>query len=625
LSKNSNKHIGRLISLVLGLAALLLFVTYKLTQLTNERSIAPYTEVFVDLTSELLLDDIQSVQAKSWLAAPDTMSFGITEHPHWLKAKLPANNSGKPQIIEFSYSLIDYVDIWFVTDKDGSLVILEEHSVGDAMVYSERPVDHDRWLFSIPETPQDVTLIARIQSTGPLKGDVNIWSKESYIAYISAHRLFMGVFFGYMFAMALSNLFLYVSTRIPTFLVYSGYVIMFATVIASLQGISYRFLWPESTWLQERAVALFSYIMLGLVVLFSRQILELDQQQPKLSKVLSVLQQIYFVLAAMCLVLPYSVMIKILLVMMLLSIPILLFVSITMAFQGSQIARFFAAAWGVLLLSGIMTSADSFQWLDFPIDASYVLMVGATIETLLLALALAMNFDNQREKANQARLKILESEKETARAKDELLKMQQEAKEQLEYAVDERTLELEIALRELSEVNNELEALSSIDALTGLMNRRAFEKRILAESRRSRRERTPLAVAMLDIDHFKKVNDTYGHQAGDECLRVFAKLMQETIKRPSDVLCRYGGEEFVVILPNTTLDGAKTLMEQLRIKVSETSIEFESKQITITTSAGVTARVVSTDNDHELMVSYADKQLYNAKDGGRNQVVAANF
>ena len=101
--------------------------------------------------------------------------------------------------------------------------------------------------------------------------------------------------------------------------------------------------------------------------------------------------------------------------------------------------------------------------------------------------------------------------------------------------------------------------------------------------------------------------------------------MQETIKRPSDVLCRYGGEEFVVILPNTTLDGAKTLMEQLRIKVSETSIEFESKQITITTSAGVTARVVSTDNDHELMVSYADKQLYNAKDGGRNQVVAANF
>jgi diguanylate cyclase (GGDEF)-like protein len=361
------------------------------------------------------------------------------------------------------------------------------------------------------------------------------------------------------------------------------------------------------------------------VVLFSRQILELDQQQPKLSKVLSVLQKIYFVLAAMCLVLPYSVMIKILLVMMLLSIPILLYVSIMMAFQGSQIARFFAAAWGVLLLSGIMTSADSFQWLDFPIEASYVLMVGATIETLLLALALAMNFDNQREKANQARLKILESEKETARAKDELLKMQQEAKEQLEYAVDERTLELEIALRELSEVNNELEALSSIDALTGLMNRRAFEKRILAESRRSRRERTPLAVAMLDIDHFKKVNDTYGHQAGDECLRVFAKLMQETIKRPSDVLCRYGGEEFVVILPNTTLDGAKTLMEQLRIKVSETSIEFESKQIRITTSAGVTARVVSTDNDHELMVSYADKQLYNAKDGGRNQVVAANF
>ncbi|GBL03813.1 diguanylate cyclase [Glaciecola sp. KUL10] len=625
MSNNGSKHIGRLITLVLGLAALLLFVTYKLTQLTNERSLAEFTDVFVDLTGELTVDDIQSVQSKSWLKVPSTMSFGITEHPHWLKTDIPNNQSGKPQIIEFSYSLTDKVDIWFVTKRNGTPIVLDQHSVGDSLAYSQRPVDHDRWLFSVPEASEDITMIARIQSTGPLKGEVNIWSKESYIAYVSAHRLFMGIFFGYMFAMALSNLFLYVSTRIPTFLVYSGYVLMFSVVIASLQGISFRFLWPESTWLQERAVALFAYVMLGLVVLFSRQILDLDQQQPKLSKVLSILQKIYFVLAVMCLALPYSVMIKVLLVMMLLSIPILLYVSIMMAFQGSQIARFFAAAWGVLLLSGIMTSADSFQWLNFPIDASYVLMVGATIETLLLALALAMSFDNQREKANQAQRQVLESEKEAAKAKDELLKMQQEAKEQLEYAVDERTLELEIALRELSEVNNELEALSAIDALTGLMNRRAFEKRILAESRRSRRERTPLAVAMLDIDHFKKVNDTYGHQAGDECLRIFAKLMREIIKRPSDVLCRYGGEEFVVILPNTTLDAAKTLMEQLRIKVSETTIEFESQEILITTSAGVTARVVSTDTDHELMVSYADKQLYNAKDGGRNRVVAANF
>lgn len=625
MSNNNSKHIGRLISLVLGLALLLLFITFKLTELTDERSLAPSTEVFVDLTSELSLSDIQSVQSKSWLKVPNTMSFGITEHPHWLRTQIPEKNSDTPQIIEFSYALIDKVDLWFISNKEDKPLVVKHYAVGDALPYSKRPVDHDRWLFSVPQGYQNLQMLVRIQSTGPLKGEMNIWSKESYIAYISAHRLFMGLFFGYMFAMALSNLFLYVSTRIPTFVVYSGYVLMFSIVIASLQGISFRFLWPDSTWLQERSVALFSYIMLGLVVLFSRQILELDQQQPKLSKLLSILQKLYFALAALCLLLPYSIMIKVLLVMMLVSIPILLYVSITMALQGSQIARFFSAAWGVLLLSAVMTSADSFQWLNFPIDASYVLMVGATIETLLLALALAMSFDNQREKAKQAQLQVLESEKEATRAKDELLKMQQEAKEQLEYAVDERTLELEIALRELSEVNSELESLSSIDALTGLMNRRAFEKRILAESRRSRRERTPLAVAMLDIDHFKKVNDTFGHQAGDECLRVFAQIMREVIKRPSDVLCRYGGEEFVVILPNTTLDAAKTLMEQLRIKLGETTIEFESKEIKITTSVGVTARVVSTDTDHELMVSYADKQLYNAKDSGRNKVVAANF
>lgn len=197
--------------------------------------------------------------------------------------------------------------------------------------------------------------------------------------------------------------------------------------------------------------------------------------------------------------------------------------------------------------------------------------------------------------------------------------------QELEYKVEERTLELEIALRELSDVNKELERLSSVDTLTEVMNRRFFDKRFLAEARRSRRERTTLSVAMLDIDYFKRINDEHGHLAGDECLKQFASLLKEYIKRPADVICRYGGEEFVVILPDTDFDGAARLMEKVRSVVEKVSVKVEQIDITFTVSIGLTCKVLGSEDERETVVAYADKLLYEAKQAGRNKVIAKPF
>jgi diguanylate cyclase (GGDEF)-like protein len=205
------------------------------------------------------------------------------------------------------------------------------------------------------------------------------------------------------------------------------------------------------------------------------------------------------------------------------------------------------------------------------------------------------------------------------------MSLQLETKEKLEYAVDERTYELEIAIRELNEANHELERKSSIDALTGVANRRSYDKKVVAEARRSRREKTPLAIAMLDIDNFKAVNDTFGHQCGDEALKHFANVLKNCIKRPSDVICRYGGEEFVVILPNTDIEGARLLMESVRSSTENSQIQCDGKTIKFTVSIGVSTRVIATDTEYELLNAFADKLLYQAKESGRNQVKALEF
>ena len=198
---------------------------------------------------------------------------------------------------------------------------------------------------------------------------------------------------------------------------------------------------------------------------------------------------------------------------------------------------------------------------------------------------------------------------------------QEQRHEDLEYSMGERNLELEITLRELSEKNAELQKLSAIDTLTGLMNRRFFDKQIIAECRRSRRELTPLSIAMLDIDFFKKINDNYGHLGGDHCLQAFAKVLKETFKRPSDIISRYGGEEFVLILPNTSQEGLQFVLEKVRQNVEKEIIMFEGNKIPITVSIGGYSKIVNTNDDKDSLVAKADKHLYHAKETGRNRVV----
>lgn len=200
----------------------------------------------------------------------------------------------------------------------------------------------------------------------------------------------------------------------------------------------------------------------------------------------------------------------------------------------------------------------------------------------------------------------------------------QDIQYEFDNKVQERTLELNIALQELEEVNKVLAAKTTTDDLTGLFNRRYYDQKISAEFRRSYRNRTPLCLIIVDIDHFKKVNDTYGHSVGDECLKVLAKQLQIASNRSADTACRYGGEEFCIILPETDGTGGIHFAEALRIAVENLSFSVQETTIPITISCGVAVyEQQNTNINTDVLFCAADKALYQAKQQGRNQVKLA--
>jgi diguanylate cyclase (GGDEF)-like protein len=175
--------------------------------------------------------------------------------------------------------------------------------------------------------------------------------------------------------------------------------------------------------------------------------------------------------------------------------------------------------------------------------------------------------------------------------------------------------------KELMETNKRLELLSITDGLTKLYNHRYFQDEMARAFEESQRYQRPLSLAIIDIDFFKKVNDTYGHAVGDDVLKAVAKLFQESI-RSTDLAARYGGEEFAVMMPETDLDDAMAFAEKIRTLIETTPFPTAAGPLGVTVSIGLAAVPRTKIHAAKELVIAADKALYRAKRGGRNQVQA---
>lgn len=180
-------------------------------------------------------------------------------------------------------------------------------------------------------------------------------------------------------------------------------------------------------------------------------------------------------------------------------------------------------------------------------------------------------------------------------------------------------------ITEQKDLQDKLASLAATDALTGLANRRAFDERLADEWARARRDGTQLSLLLIDVDHFKKFNDQYGHLAGDGCLRALGRILSAVARRPADLAARYGGEEFAVLLPNTGPDGCAEIGEGIRQALHDLAMVHAQNPPSrlVTVSVGAATSVPSQASDSSTLVAAADRALYAAKDSGRDRLVVS--
>jgi diguanylate cyclase (GGDEF)-like protein len=182
---------------------------------------------------------------------------------------------------------------------------------------------------------------------------------------------------------------------------------------------------------------------------------------------------------------------------------------------------------------------------------------------------------------------------------------------------------LEAVNQELEEANGKLQHLAAIDSLTQVFNRRSFDEYLKREWLQTMHEQAPLSLILCDVDFFKRYNDTYGHLAGDDCLRAVASTLSKVVQTPTALVARYGGEEFAVVLPNTDALGATLIAQRIRSEVQALQIAHANSEVSewVSLSQGIASLVPNSSLMVETLISVADRGLYRAKAEGRDRII----
>lgn len=618
--KAMRKYDAGLIFVTIVAAVGFISVLLSLSPITNANP--KYSQLSYLKETEGKALDFRTVAQTSldeWQSVSSPINLGMDTKVHWFSMIVsPTQSTGSRYLLHIDYPLIDHLDVAVFSQLGSSPVVT--YASGDAEPFDSRPVLHVKPLFPLPESAQSQRVIIRVQTSGTIRLPIRIWEEAEFISFTSSRNLALGIFFGILVAMGVSNAFLTVTTSNVSFLFYSGYIVNLALILATLHGYGFAYLWSGSALFQSKAILLFSNATIMFATLFTRSLLPISVYSGKVDKIVKALSWVYGISIVTSFFLPYSFMIKAFLLLLSFTVIFVMWLGIWLALKGVVVARYFTIAWGFLLVSGLSASLDNVNLIQLPISSNNLLIIGGAVETLILALILAINYSHSRDDLVDAQQFALEQEKHANSAKENLIEVQKRHQEDLEYKVEERTLELEVTLRELSEANNELERLNAIDPLTGAHNRRHFDKRLRSEGRRSRREQTPLSLIIIDVDHFKSINDRYGHDGGDECLKHVTRVFQNHIHRPTDDLCRIGGEEFAVILPNTDIEGALHVAESMRRGLESSPLVYGDESIQLTASAGLSTTVIVDEDHAQRLFKFADELLYEAKSAGRNRV-----
>lgn len=567
-------------------------------------SLTPYFSVLEDSSQSLRLEDVQkpdiAAHFKPATASGESLNFTYTASAIWLR--LHVQNSG-PEPVERMLEIANPLLADLVLHQPVAPQGYQATHTGYALPFSARP--HASRFFVLPLTlpaHADQVLYLRVVTPNSMTLPITLWEPGAFHAHERADYVFQALYFGAALAIILYNLMLFVALRDVSYLLYVVSAAFSALTVAAFVGVGTEFLWGDRPQLTMVATNVSLAIALTAFLLFTRRMLSTAERVPRLDRLLklSVLVNVAF---CGLLVLWFGHFARLFVINYAITAVLLLVTGAVCAFRRERSAYFFMAAFVVVLLALAVLSMRQLGILPSNALTTSGAQIGSALEMLLLSFALADRYN------------VIRREKEAAQQR--LVENLRTSEAILEERVAERT-------QALQTLNQRLEALSTTDGLTGIANRRHFDRLLANEWLRCTRLAQPLALAMVDIDWFKKYNDCYGHQAGDECLRNFSRILAATVCRSGDMVARYGGEEFVFFAPTTDPEGALNMANKLceELELAALPHAFSTFGI-VTASIGVAVVVPREGQEPAMLIEAADASLYLAKTQGRNRAVLA--
>ena len=562
-----------------------------------------------------------------------SVNLGFTQATYWFYGEIETKTlDQKEWLLEQSYPLIDYLDVYLFKDTH----LIEKWHTGDKLKFSDRPFPHANFIFPLKlESNQRYQIYIRAQNTEAMELPLRLQPYDQFAAADNQRSVIDGIFYGFLIIMAAYNLVLYFNIRDQSYLFYVAYVLGMLLFFMSQKGILFQTFYPNSPEIHHYSIPIILLVNLFSIAYFFKHFLQLPKQVPRIWLTLKINLMLSALLTIGLFLLSYQTAIFLIIGNAAIAATLGLFVAIYLSTQQHKTAQMVLAGWTLLIICILFMTLSKMGIIYNEFMANFGMRLGTSIEIVIFSFALSYRINEERalkeaalKQVNQERSEriqaqeiALQHEVEARQAKENALAQQQQLNEKLESLVHERTATLEKTLMELESANRELELLSAKDGLTGVYNRRSFDQKSQDEWARSYREQQPLSLLLLDIDHFKKINDTKGHPCGDYVLKEITKVMLTVLSRPTDAICRYGGEEFAVLMPNTPKSGAKHVAASLVSAIATHTFIWENSPFTVTVSIGAHTMTAANSQSLQKLIAAADGALYNAKHNGRNQWV----
>lgn len=534
---------------------------------------------WADASGRAGVGTVLTLPPSAWTAAADArLNAGYTRAPHWFRLRLPGGSDALQ--LRIDNPLLDDIRVHVVEGVGPGRMI----ELGARKPFADRPVPGT--VFRVPlqlSEHEPTEWLVRVESRSSMQVAF-VLETPAQASRAERHLLLVnGVFIGIMLAMAVYNACLLISTRDRTYAWYVGWVLMFGLFSASMVGAAYEWLWPQSPAWNAASRPVLLALATACAMLFARDFLGPSVLTPLAARGFSVLAGVSGLWAAASgWLLPYQPAIHGAIVLAIVAMLLAPAAAWSAWRAGSQAAIPYLAAFGFVIAAGFLLAANKIGWLASNVWIEHAPQVGAAVESLLLSFALAARLNEERRLRQAAQRAAERSAAEAGRLAD----------------------------------------LSRRDGLTGLYNRRHLEAWLDAPAT-GPDPRGPVALLMVDIDHFKALNDRHGHAAGDDCIRAVAAVLARHARRAGEMAARYGGEEFCLLLPGCRAQAALAVGEAIRTEVAALRIRHEGVVLQLTVSVGVSAAEVLAGDAPRAALARADQALYAAKTAGRDRVLAA--